>query len=190
MGHEVEAAFLATLLVGGLRNARRAGVGLADRRACANDGLVANAQRGGFVTGRSGASTSAPGQRRSSTPVIRLRCGCATDASSASSSQADPPFGTVPGHKYRAQQLPLEPGDRLMFFTDGILERNTADVDIDAMVAAGAQVHPRRPCSTSSRPSSGDRRRAQRRRDRHVPRLARRTTETGRPTPAPTTDAG
>jgi hypothetical protein len=56
---------------------------------------------------------------------------------------ADPPFGTVPGHQDRVQRLPLEPGDRLMFFTDGILERNTTGVDIEAMVAAGAGMHPR-----------------------------------------------
>jgi serine phosphatase RsbU (regulator of sigma subunit) len=55
----------------------------------------------------------------------------------------DPPFGTVPGHEYRVQRLPLEPGDRLIFFTDGILERNTSDVDIGAMVAGSAQMHAR-----------------------------------------------
>jgi hypothetical protein len=31
----------------------------------------------------------------------------------------------------------------LIFFTDGVLERNTASVDIEAMVAAGAEMHPR-----------------------------------------------
>ena len=35
------------------------------------------------------------------------------------------------GHAYRVQPLPLEPGDRLLFFTDGMLERNTTSVDID-----------------------------------------------------------
>jgi serine phosphatase RsbU (regulator of sigma subunit) len=39
--------------------------------------------------------------------------------------------------------LPLEPGDRLMFFTDGILERNTTSIDIEAMLADGAHLHPR-----------------------------------------------
>ena len=57
--------------------------------------------------------------------------------------EADPPFGTVRGHEYRVQQLPLEPGDRLLLFTDGMLERNTKSVDVEAMVAAGAQMHPR-----------------------------------------------
>jgi serine phosphatase RsbU (regulator of sigma subunit) len=57
--------------------------------------------------------------------------------------EADPPFGTVRGHRYREQHLPLEPGDRLIFFTDGLVERNTAEIDIEAMVAAGAEMHPR-----------------------------------------------
>ena len=57
--------------------------------------------------------------------------------------QVDPPFGTVRGHDYRVQQLPLEPGDRLFLFTDGMLERNTKDVDVEHMVATGAKMHPR-----------------------------------------------
>ena len=40
MGHEVEAAVLATVLVGALRNARRAGVGLAEQAHRANTGLA------------------------------------------------------------------------------------------------------------------------------------------------------
>ena len=40
------------------------------------------------------------------------------------------------------QHLPLEPGDRLVFFTDGILERN-AHIDIEALLAGGAEMHPR-----------------------------------------------
>ena len=63
--------------------------------------------------------------------------------SSACELQADPPFGTVRGHEYRVQQLPLEPGDRLLLFTDGMLERNTTSVDVEAMVAGGAEMHPR-----------------------------------------------
>jgi serine phosphatase RsbU (regulator of sigma subunit) len=57
--------------------------------------------------------------------------------------QADPPFGTVPEYNYRVQRLVLEPGDRLIFFTDGIVERNTTDIDIATMLAASAKMHPR-----------------------------------------------
>jgi serine phosphatase RsbU (regulator of sigma subunit) len=41
------------------------------------------------------------------------------------------------------QHLPLEAGDRLMFYTDGIIERNTNDVDVEAMLTASAQMHAR-----------------------------------------------
>ena len=40
MGHSIDASILATVLVGGLRNARRAGVGLAEQAHRANTGLV------------------------------------------------------------------------------------------------------------------------------------------------------
>jgi serine/threonine protein phosphatase PrpC len=39
--------------------------------------------------------------------------------------------------------LPLEPGDRLLLFTDGMLERNTTAVDVADMVASGGHMHPR-----------------------------------------------
>src|SRR6476646_1256574 len=52
MGHEIEAALLATVLVGALRNARRAGATLGEQADTANDRLADNARRGGFVTGQ------------------------------------------------------------------------------------------------------------------------------------------
>jgi serine phosphatase RsbU (regulator of sigma subunit) len=57
--------------------------------------------------------------------------------------RADPPFGTVAGHEYQVQLLPLEPGDRLWFLTDGMLERNAARLDVPALVAASGDEHPR-----------------------------------------------
>jgi serine phosphatase RsbU (regulator of sigma subunit) len=143
MGHELDAALLATVLIGGLRNARRAGVGLAEQVRLASDGLAASAKDGGFVTGQVGR--------------IDLRTGTATIVNAGHplplrlrdarvrhiELQADPPFGTVRGYDYRVQQLPLEPGDRLFLFTDGMLERNTTSVDVGDMVATGAKLHPR-----------------------------------------------
>jgi serine phosphatase RsbU (regulator of sigma subunit) len=46
-------------------------------------------------------------------------------------------------HQYQVQPLPLEPGDRLVFFTDGLMERNTTSVDIPGLVAAGGDLHAR-----------------------------------------------
>src|SRR5215213_891394 len=143
MGHEVAAALLATLMVGGLRNARRAGVGLAEQTRLANEGLTANAPQGGFVTGQVGRIDLRTGTAtivNAGHPLpLRLRDGRVERVEL----QADPPFGTVRGHEYRVQRLPLEPGDRLFFFTDGMLERNTTSVDVEDMVATGAKMHPR-----------------------------------------------
>jgi len=56
---------------------------------------------------------------------------------------ADPPFGLVHDHQYRVQPLPLQAGDRLMFLTDGMLERNASNVDIRTLMVEGADMHPR-----------------------------------------------
>ena len=53
------------------------------------------------------------------------------------------PCGRHAAAWYRVQPLPLEPGDRLMFLTDGMRERNAASVDIRTLMVEGAQMHPR-----------------------------------------------
>ncbi len=143
MGHEVGAALLATVLVGALRNARRSGTTLGEQTRRASDELADHAHGGAFVTGqvvridlRAGTAAIV---NAGHPPPLRLRDGHVAPVSL----HADPPFGTVPGHRYRVQHLPLKPGDRLMFFTDGILERSTVDTDIGAMLAASADMHPR-----------------------------------------------
>src|SRR6478672_1799727 len=52
MGHTVGASLLATLLVGGVRNGRRRGAGLAEQAALANAALAAHAGGSQFVTGQ------------------------------------------------------------------------------------------------------------------------------------------
>jgi serine phosphatase RsbU (regulator of sigma subunit) len=143
MGHTVGAAVLATVLVGALRNARRAGVGLAEQARVASAGLGSFAQDGGFVTGQLVRIDLATGAasivNAGHPPPLRLRDGRVERLDLL----ADPPFGTVPGCEYREQPLPLLPGDRIMFVTDGMLERNAASVDIAALMEAAAGLHPR-----------------------------------------------
>src|SRR5207253_568718 len=57
--------------------------------------------------------------------------------------EADRPFGLQAGGGYRVQALPLEAGDRLMFVTDGMLERDAAGVNIAALLTAGSGMHAR-----------------------------------------------
>jgi serine phosphatase RsbU (regulator of sigma subunit) len=52
MGHTLNAAVLATVLVGALRNARRRGVDLAEQSRLANEALCGFADDGDFVTGQ------------------------------------------------------------------------------------------------------------------------------------------
>ena len=52
MGHRLNSAVLATVLVGALRNARRRGVDLGEQTRLANEALCEFAADGGFVTGQ------------------------------------------------------------------------------------------------------------------------------------------
>ena len=143
MGHEVDAAVLATVLVGALRNARRAGVGLGEQSRLANAGLHDFVRSGGFVTGQ----VARIDLREETATIVnaghpspmRLR----GDRVEPVALQADPPFGVVQGHEFEVQVLPLQPGDRLMFITDGLLERNVSSIDLPALLTAGKGMHPR-----------------------------------------------
>jgi serine phosphatase RsbU (regulator of sigma subunit) len=142
-GHDVAAAMLATILVGALRNARRAGGDLRAQVVSANDALVAHSSVGRFVTGQVvridldrqeamivNAGHPAP---------LRLRRGRVEEIALA----IDLPFGLGPGRSFEVQPLALEPGDRIVFVTDGMLERNAADLDIADTIRDTAHLHPR-----------------------------------------------
>jgi len=143
MGHDVGAAVLATVLVGALRNARRAGVGLAEQARMANEGLCDFMDQEGFVTGQlvriNLRTQTATIVNAGHPPPLRLRAGRVEELVL----DADPPFGIARDYRYQVQTLPLEPGDRLMFLTDGMLERNAQDIDIAAVIAADGEKHPR-----------------------------------------------
>ena len=144
MGHTVGAALLATVLVGALRNARRGGVPLLEQAESAQAALSAYTDSaGGFVTGQivrvDLASRSAWLVNAGHPPPIRIRDGVAEQIAL----YADPPFGLPPVERYRVQALPLEEGDRLVFVTDGLLERNASTVDLPSVLLAGRDLHPR-----------------------------------------------
>jgi serine phosphatase RsbU (regulator of sigma subunit) len=148
MGHDTAAALLATLLVGALRNARRANMDLAEQARRASTALTERFTNCEFVTGQlvriDLASQTAMIVNAGHPLPRRLRDGRVTPVSLL----ADPPFGAIAGHGYRVQRLPLEPGDRLMFLTDGMLERNAAALDINALILACAERIRAKPCNT------------------------------------------
>ncbi|MCX4419434.1 PP2C family protein-serine/threonine phosphatase [Streptomyces mirabilis] len=147
MGHDVDAALLATLLVGALRRARRAGADLAEQGRQA-DQAVREHGRHGFVTGQLlrislidgttefiNAGHPWPllmrdGQVREITPKI------------------DAPFGFHAPHGYRVQSLDLRPGDRLVMLTDGMLERNAHSLDLSDRIVRTRALHPREAART------------------------------------------
>lgn len=143
MGHEVDAAILATILVGGLRNARRSGVDLAEQVRLANAALCNHVQRDGFVTGQvvriDLRTETATVVNAGHQPPLRLRGGRVEEVLLG----ADAPFGIGLNQEYRVQELPLLPGDRLIFLTDGMVDRNASNVDIAGLMRSGAHLHPR-----------------------------------------------
>ena len=143
MGHQEEAALLASLLVASLRNSRRGGATLAEQAERANSALLRHARPDQFVTGQLlrvdlVAGTAAIVNAGHPWP-LRLRDGRVDVLELA----ADPPFGIVPGVGYRVQPLELVPGDRLVFVTDGALDRNAATADVIGLVADTRDLHPR-----------------------------------------------
>ena len=142
MGHSTEAALLATLTVGSLRNGRRALASPAEQADTANASLLALARADRFVTGQ----------------LIRIRLDDGTaELVNAGHPQpylvrdgrpvaldlaTDLPLG-VQARPYTAQTLQLRPGDRLLLVTDGYLERSAVRVDIDGILASTLDRHPR-----------------------------------------------
>jgi serine phosphatase RsbU (regulator of sigma subunit) len=143
VGHEVEAALLATLLVGSLRNGRRRGLNLRDQAGNANDALAARARPGEFVTGqllRVDLRLETATIINAGHPMpLRLRNGRVEEIQL----DIDMPFGLQPGRSFRVQTFPLAPGDRLVFVTDGMLERNAAQLDVATTLGQTGELHPR-----------------------------------------------
>src|SRR3954463_12514007 len=143
VGHQVAAALLATLLVGGLRNGRRKGLDLAQQARYANDALAENAAPGQFVTGqlmRVDLQTGTAAVINAGHPLpLRLRDGKVEEVDL----RIEAPFGVLPGKAFDVQPFPLEPGDRIVLLTDGMQERNAVNLDVAAALADSADLHPR-----------------------------------------------
>jgi len=146
MGHGVAAALAATLCVGSLRSARNEGVSLLEQVVLTNQALVDHAAKSGledFVTGLVG---------RVDLPTGRLEVVNAGHVApylargprtTAVSLPADLPFGLFRDTSYRTSRLDLKPGDRVVFLTDGMLERDADGIDLPAAIADTRSLHPR-----------------------------------------------
>jgi serine phosphatase RsbU (regulator of sigma subunit) len=143
MGHTLEAALLATVLVGALRNARRQGTDLSEQTRKADEALAGYARDGAFVTGqiaRVDLTTGIACIVNAGHPApLRIRAGKAERLAL----HADPPFAAPKTEDYRVQEVPLEAGDRLIFLTDGLLERTASTIDVRSVAVETRGLHPR-----------------------------------------------
>ena len=142
MGHSTEAALLATIAVGSMRNSRRALASPAEQADAANASLATHARADQFVTGQLLRIRLADG----SAEIVNaghphpylVRDGRASVLDLVS----EQPLGVQTG-AYSAQMLQLRPGDRLLLLTDGYLERSAVRVDIGRILAGTLDRHPR-----------------------------------------------
>ncbi|MFF0191118.1 PP2C family protein-serine/threonine phosphatase [Streptomyces sp. NPDC005244] len=142
MGHDVQAALLATLAVGALRRARRAGADLVEQARQADQAMREHNQRG-YVTGQLLRINLRDGGTEfvnAGHPwPLRLRDGQVQQIAP----KVDLPFGVRPPHAYRMQKVDLRPGDRLVMLSDGMLERNATSLDLPDLIVRTRALHPR-----------------------------------------------
>lgn len=143
MGHGVEASLLATLVIGSLRNSRRAAASPAEQADAANAALLESARDDQFVTGQLLRIRLADGtadfvNAGHPSPYL-LREGQAREVDFA---EPQPPLGIGDG-AYKTQTGQLRAGDRILLVTDGYLERNAVRLDLSDVLSTSIGRHPR-----------------------------------------------
>ena len=146
MGHGVAAALAATLCVGTLRNARSNGASLLEQVALTNQALVEHAAKSGledFVTGLIGRLDLRTGSMELVNAGHIVPYLARGKQLTRVDLYVDLPLGLFGGASYRSSRVDLEPGDRVVLLTDGMLERNAVNVDIPRAITETRSLHPR-----------------------------------------------
>jgi serine phosphatase RsbU (regulator of sigma subunit) len=144
MGHGVASALTATLGVGSLRNTRRRGASLVEQAEAANTAVGEHAGvRGSFMTavlGRLDLQTGVCALLNAGhLPHLLLR---GNDVRTVEL-PGNFPLGMFAEGGYRAGEVVLRPGDRMVVVTDGMRERSAAKLDLPAALRSLAGLHPR-----------------------------------------------
>ncbi|MCF6506272.1 serine/threonine-protein phosphatase [Blastococcus sp. MG754426] len=126
MGHGLEAATMSTVVTAAYRHGRRADVELA--RLCADmDGVVAAAYPGRFATAHVGQLDTRNGVltyvNAGHPAALLVRDGRVADELPGPTAR---PLGLGTGEP-GAEKVQLQPGDRVLFFTDGVVEERLDD---------------------------------------------------------------
>jgi serine phosphatase RsbU (regulator of sigma subunit) len=144
MGHGVASALTATLGVGSLRNTRRQGAALLEQASAANTAVAEHAgPKSMFMTALLGRVELTTGRcelvNAGHLPPLLLR-----DA------EVQPlplprnfPLGLRAEATFHGGRVDLRAGDRLVVVTDGMRERDAAQLDLEAELQLTAGLHPR-----------------------------------------------
>jgi serine phosphatase RsbU (regulator of sigma subunit) len=120
MGHGVAAAALSALATSALRNARRAGLDLADQAVLADEAIYAYHRGSQYVSVLLLGIDLATGRVEAvdtGSPLLLLLRG---DEVHEVRLGAQDPLGMFDGTRYTAEEFTLRPGDRLLMLSDGV----------------------------------------------------------------------
>ncbi|WP_424569090.1 PP2C family protein-serine/threonine phosphatase [Streptomyces sp. CH-036] len=122
MGEGIQASLLTNLAVNALRNARRAGIGIADQAALADQAIYDQHRGASHVSTlllRFELATGRVGVVDAGSPQLWMQRGRSVHRMEL---EAQLPLGMFEESQYAVQEFHVEPGDRLLLFSDGVYD--------------------------------------------------------------------